>query len=318
MLAAFGTSGQVVADVIPEIELIIGKQPEVPQLGPTESQNRFNRVFKQFISVFTAKEHPLVVFLDDLQWADSASLKLIELLVTDCDRKYLLIIGAYRDNEVSATHPLIATIENIAKTQVDTQPIVSNIILAPLDSSHVKELIADTLDGQITKKIELLAELLFNKTQGNPFFLTQLLKALYQENLLVYDFQSGAWQWDLEHIQAIGITDCNIVDLIARNIRKLPAAAQSALKLAACIGNQFNLEVLAIVSEQYQKETALNLWDALQAGLVLPLSNDYKIPLVFEGAETGLAGLQDVKVDYKFLHDKVQQAAYSLIPDGEK
>ena len=194
MLAALGTSGKVVADVIPEIELIIGKQPEVPQLGPTESQNRFNRVFKQFISVFTAKEHPLVVFLDDLQWADSASLKLIELMATDSDSKYLLIIGAYRDNEVSATHPLITTIENIAKTQVDTQPIVSNIILAPLDSSHVKELIADTLDGQITKKIELLAELLFNKTQGNQFFLTQLLKALYQENLLIYDFQSGAWQ----------------------------------------------------------------------------------------------------------------------------
>ncbi|MEG3840592.1 AAA family ATPase [Microcoleus sp. herbarium14] len=318
MLAALGASGQIVADVIPEIELIIGKQPEVPQLGPTESQNRFNRVFKQFIGVFTAKSHLLVVFLDDLQWADSASLKLIELLVTDCDSKYLLIIGAYRDNEVSATHPLIVTIENIAKTQGETQQIVTNIILEPLDLSHVKELIADTLDGQITEKIELLAELLFNKTQGNPFFLTQLLRALYQENLLVYDFQSGAWQWDLEHIQAIGITDCNVVDLIARNIRKLPAAAQSALKLAACIGNQFNLEVLAVVSEKSQKETALNLWDTLQAGLVLPLSNDYKIPLVFEGAETGLAGLQDVKVDYKFLHDKVQQAAYSLIPEYQK
>lgn len=318
MLVALGTSGKVVADVIPEIELIIGKQPEVPQLGPTESQNRFNRVFIQFISVFTAKSYPLVIFLDDLQWADSASLKLIELLVTDCDRKYLLIIGAYRDNEVSATHPLIVTIENIAKTQVDTQPIVSSIILEALDLSHVEELITDTLEGQVTEKIELLSELLFNKTQGNPFFLTQLLKALYQENLLIYDFQSGAWQWDLEHIQAIGITDCNVVDLIARNIRKLPAAAQSALKLAACIGNQFNLEVLAIVSEKSQKETALNLWDTLQAGLVLPLSNDYKIPLVFEGAETGPAGLQDVKVDYKFLHDRVQQAAYSLIPEEQK
>ncbi len=318
ILAALGSNGQVVADVIPEIELIIGKQPELPQLGPTESQNRFNRVFKQFIGVFTAKSHPLVVFLDDLQWADSASLKLIELLVTDCDSKYLLIIGAYRDNEVSTTHPLIVTIENIAKTQVETQPVVSNIILEPLNLSHVKELIADTLDGQISEKIELLAELLFNKTQGNPFFLTQLLRALYQENLLVYNFQSGGWQWDLEHIQAIGITDCNVVDLIARNIRKLPEAAQSALKLAACIGNQFNLEVLAVVSEKSQKETALNLWDALQAGLILPLSNDYKIPLVFEGAETGPAGLQDVKVDYKFLHDRVQQAAYSLIPQELK
>ncbi|TAG64875.1 MAG: serine/threonine protein kinase, partial [Oscillatoriales cyanobacterium] len=223
--------------------------------------------------------------------------------MTDSDSKYLLIIGAYRDNEVSATHPLIATIENIQKTAVITPEIVSNIVLAPLEFSHVEQLISETLKSNISENIKLLAELLFNKTQGNPFFLTQLLRTLYQENLLVYDFPS---------------TDCNVVELIARNIRKLPVSAQSALKLAACIGNQFKLEVLSIVSEKSQKETALNLWDALQAGLVLPLSNDYKIPLVFEGSETGLAGLQDVKVDYKFLHDRVQQAAYSLIPDGEK
>jgi predicted ATPase/signal transduction histidine kinase/DNA-binding NarL/FixJ family response regulator/tRNA A-37 threonylcarbamoyl transferase component Bud32 len=318
LLAALGTNGKVVADVIPEIELIIGKQPEVAQLGPTESQNRFNRVFKQFISVFTAKEHPLVIFLDDLQWADSASLKLIELLVTDSETKYLLIIGAYRDNEVSPTHPLIVTIENITKTQLATQQIVSNIILEPLHFSHVKELMTDTLNCQKSPKIELLAELIFNKTQGNPFFLTQLLRTLYQEDLLVYDFRSGAWQWDIEQIQAIGITDCNVVELVARNIRKLPEVAQSALKLAACIGNQFNLQVLAIVSEKSQTETALDLWDALQAGLILPLSNDYKIPLVFEAAETGPTGLQDVKVDYKFLHDRVQQAAYSLIPQEQK
>jgi len=318
LLAALGSNGKVVTDVIPEVELIIGKQPEVPQLGPTESQNRFNLVFKQFISVFTAKKHPLVVFLDDLQWADSASLKLIELLVTDSDSQYLLLIGAYRDNEVSASHPLIQTIENIQKTRVQLPEIVSNIVLNPLDLIHVKQLISETLESQISEKIKLLAELLFNKTQGNPFFLNQLIRTLYQEKLLVYDFPSSRWQWDIGHIQAIGITDCNVVELIARNIRKLSAAAQSALKLAACIGNRFNLEVLAIVSEKSQKETALSLWDALQAGLILPLSNDYKIPLVFEGSETGLSGLQDVKVGYKFLHDRVQQAAYSLIPDEAK
>ncbi|PSB11297.1 serine/threonine protein kinase, partial [filamentous cyanobacterium Phorm 46] len=304
--------------MIPEVELIIGKQPEVPQLGPTESQNRFNLVFKQFISVFTAKQHPLVVFLDDLQWADSASLKFIELLVTDSESKYLLLIGAYRDNEVSATHPLIQTIENIQKTEAGLPEKVSNIVLNALDLSHVEQLISETLESQISPNIKVLAELLFNKTQGNPFFLTQLIRTLYQETLLVYDFPSSRWQWDIGHIQAIGITDCNVVELIARNIRKLSVAAQSALKLAACIGNRFNLEVLAIVSEKSQKETALSLWDALQAGLILPLSNDYKIPLVFEGSETGLSGLQDVKVGYKFLHDRVQQAAYSLIPDGDK
>ncbi|MEG4865910.1 MULTISPECIES: hybrid sensor histidine kinase/response regulator [unclassified Microcoleus] len=318
LLAALGTSGKVVTDVIPEVELIIGKQPEVPQLGPAESQNRFNLVFKQFLSVFTAKQHPLVVFLDDLQWADSASLKFIELLVTDSESKYLLLIGAYRDNEVSATNPLIQTIENIQKNEAGLPEKVTNIVLNPLDLSHVEQLIYETLESQISPNIKVLAELLFNKTQGNPFFLTQLIRTLYQETLLVYDFPSSRWQWDIGHIQAIGITDCNVVELIARNIRKLSAAAQSALKLGACIGNRFNLEVLAIVSQKSQKETALSLWDALQAGLILPLSNDYKIPLVFEGSETGLSGLQDVKVGYKFLHDRVQQAAYSLIPDEAK
>ncbi|MEG5061391.1 AAA family ATPase [Microcoleus sp. A2-C5] len=318
LLAALGSNGKVVTDVIPEVELIIGKQPEVPQLGPTESQNRFNRVFKQFISVFTAREHPLVVFLDDLQWADSASLKFIELLVTDSESKYLLLIGAYRDNEVSATHPLIQIIENIQQTTAQMPGIVINIVLDPLDLSHVQLLTSETLESLNSEDIKILAELLFNKTQGNPFFLNQLIRTLYQEKLLVYDFPSSRWQWDIGHIQAIGITECNVVELIARNILKLSAAAQSALKLAACIGNRFNLEVLAIVSQKSQKETALSLWDALQAGLILPLSNDYKIPLVFEGSETGVSGLQDVKVGYKFLHDRVQQAAYSLIPDEAK
>jgi predicted ATPase/GAF domain-containing protein/tRNA A-37 threonylcarbamoyl transferase component Bud32 len=312
LVAALGTKGKVIAEVISEVELIIGKQSPAPQLGAIESQNRFNQVFKQFLGVFARKEHPLVIFLDDLQWVDSASLKLIELLMTDSDNKYLLLIGAYRDNEINAAHPLMQTIEKIQQTGA----IVNNIILKPLNLTHVSELVGDTLNEK--NPIPELTELLFNKTQGNPFFLTQLLKTLYQEDLLVYDSELGSWQWNIEEIQAIGITDCNIVELIARNIRKLPAEVQSALKLAACVGSQFNLKVLATVSQRHQAETALDLWEALQAGLILPMSKDYKIPLVFEGEETGLSGLQDVHVDFKFLHDKVQQAAYSLIPDEQK
>jgi predicted ATPase/signal transduction histidine kinase/DNA-binding response OmpR family regulator/tRNA A-37 threonylcarbamoyl transferase component Bud32 len=312
LLAALGTKGKVIAEMIPEVELIIGRQSPAPKLGALESQNRFNQVLKQFISVFATKDHPLVIFLDDLQWADSASLKLIDVLMSDSDNKYLLLIGAYRDNEVSATHPLIQTVEKIQAAGAT----VNNIILSPLQLNHVGELIADTLNEK--NVVSELTELLFNKTQGNPFFLTQLLKTLYQEDLLVYDLQLGSWQWDIERIQAIGITDCNIVELIARNIRKLPEAVQLSLKLAACIGSQFNLEVLAVVSEKSLTETALNLWDALQAGLILPLSKDYKIPLAFEGEESRSIELQDVKVDYKFLHDKVQQAAYSLIPEALK
>lgn len=211
---ALGQNGQVIIDVIPEIELIIGSQPPVPQLGPTESQNRFSRVFQQFIRVFCQPEHPLVLFLDDLQWADSASLKLIQLLMTDSDSQYLLMIGAYRDNELSPTHPFVQTINKIEETSTS----VSNITLRPLSLHHVSLLVADTL-GETTPDTQSLTELLFNKTQGNPFFLTTLLKSLYSEKLLVYDVNSDKWEWNIEAIQAVGIIDTNIVELIARNIQ---------------------------------------------------------------------------------------------------
>ncbi|MEG4211825.1 AAA family ATPase [Microcoleus sp. S13_B4] len=320
LLSALGVNGQVIVDVIPEVELIIGKQPPIQQLAPTESQNRFSRVFKQFIGVFTTIAHPLVVFLDDLQWADLASLKLIELLMTDPDSKYLLLIGAYRDNEVFPTHPTIQTIDKIQQTGAT----VSNIVLGSLQLVHVTELIDDTFNDELVRsesqsvETQNFASLLFNKTQGNPFFLTQLLKTLYQEDLLIYNLYSSQWQWNIEQIQAIGITDYNVVELIARNIRKLSSDTQKVLKLAACIGNTFNLEVLSVVNEESSLVTAAQLWSALQAGLILPLSNEYKIPLVFTQEESGGFSLTDVKVDYKFLHDRVQQAAYSLIPDDQK
>ncbi|TAG63462.1 MAG: GAF domain-containing protein [Oscillatoriales cyanobacterium] len=298
LAAALGTNGAVIVDVIPEIELIIGKQPEVPQLGAAESQNRFNRVFQEFIAVFTRAEHPLVIFLDDLQWADSASLNLMQLLLGNSESKYLLLIGAYRDNEVHPTHPLVQAIEQIAKTGTP----VNNIVLQPLDFGNVCELIADTITAN--DKVRLLAELIFHKTGGNPFFITQLLQALYQENLLHFELSSGSWQWDLAQIQAIGITDKSVVELVASRIEKLPETTQRVLKLAACIGDTFS-----------------ELWAALQTGLVLPLSNAYKIPLV---GGWGLDNLRSIipasqsKIAYKFLHDRVQQAAYSLIPDAQK
>ena len=312
LLTKLGENAQIIIDVIPEVELIIGTQPPVTQLGAAESQNRFNRVFGQFIGVFTTQDHPLVVFLDDLQWADSASLNLIELLMTDSDRQYLLLIGAYRDNEVSSTHPLMMSLHKIQTADA----VVNNIVLSPLQLTDVKALVSDTLND--TQASKPLAELLFHKTAGNPFFLTQLLKTLHQEDLLTYDFHSGAWQWNIQHIQAIGITDLNVVELTARNIRKLSLETQKVLKLAACIGSTFNLDVLAIVNETSSLTTATQLWPALQSGLILPLSQDYKIPLVFSQEESSGITLTDVKVDYKFLHDRVQQAAYSLIPDAEK
>ncbi|MBD3561022.1 serine/threonine-protein kinase PknK, partial [Planktothrix sp. FACHB-1355] len=313
ILEALRANGQVIIDVIPEIEQIIGKQPPVPQLGPSESQNRFNRVFREFIHVFIKPSHPLVVFLDDLQWADSASLKLIQLLMSDPDSQYLLLIGAYRDNEVSPTHPLMLTLDEIKKTGA----IIETITLQPLDIYHVGQLVADTLHYEISRA-KPLAELIFNKTQGNPFFFTQMLATLHSEKLLTFDYSAGIWEWDIKQIQAVGITDYNVVELIARNIQKLAEETQKVLKLAACIGDKFNLDVLSIVNQKSEPKTAADLWDALQAGLVLPLSESYKIPLVFDNSVQVAMPVDSVKVRYKFLHDRVQQAAYSLIPDENK
>ncbi|MDY6804548.1 MAG: AAA family ATPase [Cyanobacteriota bacterium] len=300
---ALGNNGEVIADVIPEIELIIGKQPPVPQLGPTESQNRFNIVFQNFIDVFTQKEHPLVIFIDDLQWADLASLKLLELLMTDSDRQYLLLLGAYRDNEVSPAHPLIQTLERIQEQNAT----VNTITLEPLSVEWVNQLIADTLKCP-GEESQPLAELAFEKTQGNPFFLTQLLQSLYEEKLLSFSDSSDRWQWNLEEIKAVEIAD-NVVDLTIGKIEKLEDKTQNLLKLAACIGNQFDLAILSVVSSIDLSEAAVDLWPALEQGFILPLSDNYKLPISEEPA---------ISIAYKFLHDRVQQAAYSLIPEAQK
>jgi PAS domain S-box-containing protein len=321
LLQALGNNAQVIIDVIPELELIIGEQPQVSQTGATESQNRFNLVFQKFIGVFTKKDHPLVIFLDDLQWADSASLKLIELLMTDYDSQYLFIIGAYRDNEVSATHPLMQTLKQIQ--QIGAR--LSSITLKPLNINQVNQLIAEALYCS-KEKSKLLAELIFNKTNGNPFFLTQLLQSLYTEKLLSFDFKYGSWQWDIERIKTIGITD-NVVELMSNKIKKLDERTQNALKLASCIGNRFDLAVLSIVSAKSLSITADEFWPALQEGLVLPLDDNYKIPIFWKqemsadsNLEESLSFVPDYQsaIPYKFLHDRVQQAAYALIPEDRK
>lgn len=306
LLVALGSNGQVIIDVIPEVELIIGKQSAVPILAPTESQNRFNLVFQNFIRVFAQASHPLVIFLDDLQWSDGASLKLLELLMTAEDNHYLLLIGAYRDHEVGATHPLLLTIDEIRKGKAT----VNQIVLTTLTQIEVNQFTADALNCS-PEKAKFLSELLLSKTHGNPFFTNEFLKSLYAEELLIFDFQQGIWQWDLETIQTRDITD-NVVELMTEQLRKLEAQTQQVLKLAACIGNQFSLQNLAVIYEKSFQVTAADLWSAIAAGLVLPLGDNYKL------IDFDIQGLADeVKVEYKFAHDRIQQAAYSLIPQAE-
>ncbi len=320
ILEQLGENGQVIIDVIPEVEYIIGSQPAVPELPSSQAQNRFNRVFQQFIAAIAKPQHPLVLFLDDLQWADGASLQLIETLMLAPDCNHLLLIGAYRDNEISPTHPTIVTIDHLKSKKI----ILHEIVLQPLQFCHVEALIKDafgttiTLSNAAEDRIQPFVELVYNKTQGSPFFITHLLETLYGERLIYFDVKSGQWLWDLKQIQAIGISDYSVVELVIRTIQKLPKLTQEILILAACIGHQFSLETLAIICEQSQINAADVLWPALQAGLILPLSQAYKIPLVVEDFEQVYGETEESQITYKFLHDRVQQAAYSLIPDDQK
>ncbi|MEM9541014.1 MAG: AAA family ATPase [Cyanobacteria bacterium P01_E01_bin.42] len=312
LLEALGKNARVIIDVIPEVELIIGEQPSVPQLTPTQSQNRFNFVLQNFIGVFARKEHPLAIFIDDLQWADLASLKLLELLMSDRDRQYLFLIGAYRDNEVSTTHPLIQTLERIREQEANVEAIA----LKPLEINWVNQLIADTLKCSIEES-HPLAELAFDKTHGNPFFLTQLLQSLYKERLLSFTSNSGRWQWDIEQIQTVGITD-NVVELMVGKIEKLAEETQNPLKIAACIGNQFDLEILSFVNGTSMSDTAIALQPALEQGLILPLNDAYKLLILPNDEIPRASETSPVSIPYKFSHDRVQQAAYALIPDAQK
>ncbi|MCP2728982.1 ATP-binding sensor histidine kinase [Limnofasciculus baicalensis] len=324
LLEALGENGQVIIDVIPELEHLIGKQPEVPELEGSAGQNRFNLLFGKFIRVFARKEHPLVIFMDDLQWADSASLKLIQLLMRETDTCYLLLIGAYRDNEVFPTHPLILTLVEIRKDEErqDASPTVNQITLAPLDQDSLNRLIADTLSCPLERAIPL-TEIVFTKTKGNPFFATQFLKSLYEDGLIKFDLNSGYWQCDISQVRALALTD-DVVEFMAIQLQKLPENTQEVLKLAACIGNKFDLETLAIVHEKSHAETAADLWRALQEGLILPESEVYKFfqdevtDEISDNLSVTSATKSATTVPYRFLHDRVQQAAYFLIPEARK
>ncbi len=288
LLSALGSNGRVISDVISDIELIIGPQPDLPVMGPEESRNRFVLVFEKFISVFSQADHPLVLFLDDLQRADFASLEMIKNIVVSDEIFHLFVIGAYRSNEVEKDHPLEVTLREIQAQHVT----LNTINVGPLECDHVSRLIQDHLKGP-SNKSKALGNLVYKKTGGNPFFVNQFLKNLYDHGMIQLD-SKATWQWDTQKISDMQVTD-NLVDLLVEKINNLQEKTRETLKICACIGNRFNLEIIASLQDRTVDDILEDLKEAIQEGLI-------------DGTETL----------YFYHHDRIQEAAYSLLTQKQK
>ncbi|WP_233888392.1 trifunctional serine/threonine-protein kinase/ATP-binding protein/sensor histidine kinase [Paraburkholderia flagellata] len=289
LMEALGPNGQLIVNLIPELALIIGEQPAAPTLPPQDAQNRFQIVFRRFLGVFARPEHPLALFIDDLQWVDTATLDLLAHLATHPEVKHVLLVGAYRDNEVDVAHPFARTLESIARAEGKVQ----HIELAPLTRDSVAQLVAESLHCDCASAAPL-AQLVHEKSGGNPFFTIQFLTALADEGLLTFDPRAAKWGWELPRIRAKGYTE-NVADLMAAKLSRLPSAARDALGQLACLGNVAEVAALTWVQGSSEERMHADLWEAVRTGLV------------FREADA-----------YEFAHDRVQEAAYALIPDNER
>jgi diguanylate cyclase (GGDEF)-like protein len=294
---ALGGIGKVIADVIPSIELIIGKQPDVPPLTGEQALNRLNYAFVNLLAAICRKEHPLVVFIDDWQWADAGSLSLLKSVMCRKEIQYLLLIGAYRDNEVDPTHPFALALDETRKSQAN----IGTISLRGLQQGDVNCLVKDALND--SPGVARLAQLVFDKTRGNAFFLVQLLNDLYEKSIITFDASQRHWVWREDEIAARNVAD-NVVDLMAGKIRQLPENTQSALIDASCIGDRFDLTTLSAILGKPTHATADDLEPALLEGILLPIGLNCRV-----ARQEG----NDANAAYQFVHDRVRQAAYGML-----
>jgi predicted ATPase/serine phosphatase RsbU (regulator of sigma subunit) len=301
LIAALGRNGRVMTELIPSLELVIGPQPELLALGPLEAQNRLELVFQNFIGAFTHEGRTLVLHLDDLQWADAASLALLQGAISAPESKNLLVVASYRDNEVDAAHPLAMMREDLRKEGISSEELrVGSLTLAA-----VMEFLCDAL-GATRDGVGDLAESLLAKTQGNPFFLSQFLLTLAKDGILVFTRSRSRWEWDLERVNAALATD-NVVDFMLTKLRQLPNEAREVLKLAACIGHEFDTKTLALIANGGASKISTALWPALSEGLIIPKDAKYRY------ADTDDAFGEALNPKYLFLHDRVQEAAYEQL-----
>ncbi|MDG1276413.1 MAG: AAA family ATPase [Algoriphagus sp.] len=299
---AVGENGAVLVDIIPALEKIIGKQPPVPKLDSQEALNRFNLVFLNFVHSLCSANHPLVLFLDDLQWADSGSLNLIKLLVTDVQNQYLLVLGAYRNNEILPGHPLTTMLNDLENEKA----VVHGISLSSLKEEDVKQIIANSLDTKNGDLNELTA-IVYSKTKGNAFFTLEFLKALHQQQLIKYDFGGKKWQVDIQAIHGKDVSE-NVVDLLVKSLKELPADTIRTLTTASCIGGIFDMDILARLLGSPGKVIIESLWPALKDELINPTNDKFQFINVLDPSE-----YKGQDVQFSFAHDRIQQAAYYLV-----
>ena len=280
ILTALGEEGQVLVDVIPELEKLIGPQPAVALLSAGDGEKRFNRLFLSFVHVFSQREHPLILFIDDLQWSDTLSLQLFRALFTQ-QSAHLLLIGAYRDNETGPSHPLIKMITELRDDNEDNAADrIHSILLQPLALPHLTSLVKDSL-GCPTSGASELAKFLLVRTQGNPFFVCSVLSSLHQDKLLTFDYSRGRWTWDMEQLRYANISS-DVVDLLVGQIQRMDSRLQEVIKLAACIGNTFSLATLAIVAETTEEQATWELWQLAGSGMIIALHNQYDLFVLAE------------------------------------